>query len=175
MQWRFATGPNQINFENSHFNSFYNESFSEDERDPDGNFFNEVNTHNFECSYLFPSETESFRSEKENSETINAIHVNIRSLSKNFDNLLDIIRDSKYSFNVICISETWCTDSTLNFDIISQERNTNNRGGSVLIYIQKNLTFNLPHDVCVSWKDKVIPTTKFFRENEQKYSPKLLL
>ena len=143
--------PEQINFENSHFNSFYNESFSnvEDERDPDGNFVNEVNTQNFECSNLFSSETESFRSEKENSETINTINVDIRSLTKNFDNLLDIIRDSKYSFNVLSICETWCTDSTLNFDIISQERNTNNRGGSVLIYIQKSPTFNLRHDVCV--------------------------
>ena len=45
---------------------------------------------NFECSYLFPNEIESFLSEKENSETINEIHVNIRSLSNNFENLLDI-------------------------------------------------------------------------------------
>ena len=107
--------PNQINFENLHFNPLYNESFSdaENERDPDENLFNEVNAQNFECSYLFPNEIESFLSEKENSETINAIHVNIRSLSKNFDNLLDILRDSNNSFNVLCITETWCTDSTL--------------------------------------------------------------
>ena len=54
--------PNQINFENLHFNPFYNESFSdaEDERGPDKNFFNEVNTQNFECSYLFPNEIENF-------------------------------------------------------------------------------------------------------------------
>ena len=38
--------PNQINFENLHFNPFYNESFSdaEDEKDLDTNLFNEVNT-----------------------------------------------------------------------------------------------------------------------------------
>ena len=103
------------NFESLHFNPFHNESFSdtEDERDPDENFFNELNTQNFECSYLFPNEIESFLSEKENSETINAIHVNIRSLSKNFDNLLYILRDRNYSLNVLCITETWCTDSTL--------------------------------------------------------------
>ena len=76
--------PNQINFENLHFNPFYNERFSdaEDERDPDEYFFNEVNTQNFECSYLFPNEIESFLSEKKNSETINAIHVNIRVCRK---------------------------------------------------------------------------------------------
>ena len=40
-------------------------------RDPDENLCNEVNTQNFECSYLFPNEIEIFFSEKENSETIN--------------------------------------------------------------------------------------------------------
>ena len=66
------------NFENLHLNPFHNESFfdTKDERDPDGNFFNELNTQNFECSYLFTNGIESFLSEKENSETINAIHVN---------------------------------------------------------------------------------------------------
>ena len=36
------------NFENLHFNPFHNESFSdtEDERDPDENFFNELHTQN---------------------------------------------------------------------------------------------------------------------------------
>ena len=86
--------PNQINFEKSHFNHFYNERFSdaEDKRDPDKNFFNKVDTQNFECTYLFPNEIESFLSQKKNSETINAIHVNIRSLPKNFNNLLDIFQ-----------------------------------------------------------------------------------
>ena len=142
---------NQINFENLLFNPFYNERFSdaENEREPDENLFNEVNTQNFECSYLFPNEIKSFLSEKKNSETVNAIHVNTRSLSKNFDNLLDILRESDNSFNVLCLTETRCTDSTPksntnlhlpNFDIISQERKTNKRGGGVLIYIHKRLT-----------------------------------
>ena len=84
------------NFESLHFNPFHNESFSdtEDERDPDENFFNELNTQNFECSYIFPNEIEGFLSEKENFETINAIHVNIRRSPKNFDNLSDISRNS---------------------------------------------------------------------------------
>ena len=104
--------PYQIILENLHFNPFYNEGFSdaEDERASDENFFNEVNTWNFERSYLFPNDIESFLSEKENSDTINAIHVSTTSLSKNFDNLLDISRDS---FNVLCITETWSTYSAL--------------------------------------------------------------
>ena len=46
--------------------------------------FNEVNTQNFKCSFLFPYEIKSFLSENEDSETIDAIHMNIRSLTKNF-------------------------------------------------------------------------------------------
>ena len=45
-------------FENLHFKLFHNKSFSdtEDEKDPDENFFNELSTQNFECSYFFSSE-----------------------------------------------------------------------------------------------------------------------
>ena len=110
--------------------------------------------------------------------------MNIRSLSKNFDNLLDILRDSNYSFNILCITETWCTDSTLksnsnlhlpNFDLISQERKRNKRGGGVLIYIPKRLKCNLRNDLSVSDKDKEILTIEVSRENDKKHSPKLLL
>ena len=58
------------NFENLHFNPFHNESFSDtDEGDPGENSFNELNTQNFECSYLISNEIESFLSERKNSET----------------------------------------------------------------------------------------------------------
>ena len=101
-------------------------------------------------------------------------------MSKNFDNLLDTLRGSNNILNIPCITETWCTDSTLknntnlrlpNFDIISQERKTNKRGGGVLIYIHKSLTCNLGNDLFFSDKDKEILTIEILREN----SPKLLL
>ena len=62
MEWRLAIFPDQTNFENLHFNPFYNESFSdaEDERDPDENLFNKVNTQSFECAYIWLKEIESF-------------------------------------------------------------------------------------------------------------------
>ena len=78
--------PNKINLESLHLNLFFNKTFSEakDEKDPDEIFFNEVNSQNFKCSYFFQNDIESFVSEKENSEIIYAIHINIRSLSKSF-------------------------------------------------------------------------------------------
>ena len=58
--------PDQISFENLHSSPSYNEIFSdaEDKKDPDENFFNEVNTQNFECAYLFSKRIEVFLSEK---------------------------------------------------------------------------------------------------------------
>ena len=63
---KICYAPNQINFENLHFNPLHNEGFpdAEDERDPDENFFSEVNSQNLECSYFFTNEIESFLSEK---------------------------------------------------------------------------------------------------------------
>ena len=43
-----------------------------------------------------------------------------------------------------------------NFDIISQERKTNKRGGGALIYIHKILKCNLLNDLCICDKDKEI-------------------
>ena len=97
-------------------------------------------------------------------------------MSKKFDNFLHIFRDCSYSFNVLCITETRFTDSTLknytnlhlpNFDIISQERKTNKRDGGVLIYIHKSLTCNLYHDLCVCDKDKEILPIEISRENDK--------
>ena len=96
--------PNQVNFENLHFDPFYDERFShtEEVRDPNERLFNEVNTESFEYSYcFFSNEIENLLSQTKTLQLlINGIHENIRSLSKSFDNLLDILRDSKYSFNV---------------------------------------------------------------------------
>ena len=54
-----------------------------------------------------------------------------------------------------------------NFDIISQERKTNKRGGGVLIYIRKSLAYNLCNDMCVSDKDKDILTIEISRKNDK--------
>ena len=56
------------------------------------------------CQVNFQSEIENFVSEKESSETINAIHVKIRIFPKGFDNLLAILIDGTYSFNELTVS-----------------------------------------------------------------------
>ena len=54
-----------------------------------------------------------------------------------------------------------------NFDIISQERKRNKRNGGVLIYVHKNLAFNLNDDLLISDKDKEIPAIEISRKNDK--------
>ena len=102
--------------------------------------------------------------------------MNTRSLTKNWHNLLDILRSSNYCFSILFITETWCTDATLknnsnlhvpNFDIISQERKPNKCGSGVLIYIHISLKCNLRNDLYVSDKDKEVLTIEISRENDK--------
>ena len=53
-----------------------------------------------------------------------------------------------------------------NFDVISQGKKTNKRGGGVLIYIHKSLTCNLLDDLCLSDNDKKILTIEITKEND---------
>ena len=54
-----------------------------------------------------------------------------------------------------------------NFDIISQERKANNRGGGVLIYIRQSLACNLGNDLRKSEKYEEILTTGISMENDK--------
>lgn len=36
------------------------------------------------------------------------LNINIRSIAKNFDNLKSMLHELKFSFQIICVTETWC-------------------------------------------------------------------
>ena len=64
-------------------------------------------------------------------------HINIRSLNKNFDKLLEFLSIMKNEFDIIAISETWCNDDNNNinwlyqipnYTPIHQIRETGNKG-----------------------------------------------
>ena len=80
------------------------------------------------------------------------LHLNIRSINANFENFKNLLEESKYIFNVICLSETWSTDKDFyenslyhldNYNAIHFQRNVNKRGGGVLIYLKKELTYKI--------------------------------
>ena len=66
--------------------------------DPDLNFSNKY-VKNFDTKYLSPDDFKDFI-EKPVTNLFSILHLNIRSIKKNFDNF-------KKNFSVICFSETW--------------------------------------------------------------------
>ena len=98
-------------------------------------------------------------------EKLNVLHVNIRSIKRNFENLKALLEECEFVFNIICVSETWCSNTELQnnsnlsltgFDSVPYERSNKNRGGGVLIFIKKNLSYKIRKDLSESDEHKEI-------------------
>jgi hypothetical protein len=116
-----------------------------------------LHKNNFDSKYF---ETETLKIELETlKNSFTAIHINIRSITKNIDKLKHFLIDCNYSFSIICITETWCSDELLqtnsnfqipNYKLISFERKTNKRGGGIATYIQNDQAFKVRQDLSIS-------------------------
>ncbi|MBY0581213.1 MAG: endonuclease/exonuclease/phosphatase family protein, partial [Rickettsiales bacterium] len=167
---------NSNNIENI-FNFFQNNDFNLDEEsDPDLNYFNEINLPEFVCTYFEPNKISNFLGVDNKSDYFNVMHVNIRSLKKNFENFINLISETNNYFNVICITETWCSkqDFELNtnlllpgFKEIFLERNNNKRGGGVLFYLKENIFYTIRSDMSVSDTDQEILTIELINKNSK--------
>ena len=71
-------------------------------------------------------------------ENLSLLELNIRSLRSNLDYFHTLLEESKHSFNVICLTETWLNDHEFktnsnyhlpNYEGIHYERKTNKRRG----------------------------------------------
>ena len=70
-------------------------------------------------------------------EKINVLHVNIRSVKRNFENVKILLEECEFVFDIICVSETWCSNTELQnnsnlsltvFDSVPYERSKKSRG-----------------------------------------------
>lgn len=76
------------------------------------------------------------------------IHINIRSIVKNYSKLLQIVDVSLYPIDIIILTEVGVTDETSNlFNIPGYKMYTklrqNKKGGGIIIYIKDYLKFTL--------------------------------
>ena len=90
--------------------------------------------------------------------SLSILHVNIRSMSKNFEKLKLMLNECNYNFSIICLTETWCSDesfrndSTLHlpqYNSVHLERK-NKRGGGICIFINEKLLFKRREDFSIS-------------------------
>ena len=144
---------NDVGFDNFESKFFSFESILEsDYNDPDINFFNDK-LQEIDSPYF---SVENFKtvSDQLNGDKFSILHLNIRSLNKNIDNLRDFLASLKGKFSVIVLTESWC-DETANknslFDLENynsvHKTRKNKKGGGICIYIHKSIHFKIRNDV----------------------------
>ena len=89
------------NFENISINNYETDSFTRlDERDPDTNFLYDITKSSFGTSYFKPNEVKPFLRSTQYLEKLNVLHVNIRSIKRNFENLKALLEECEFVFNM---------------------------------------------------------------------------
>ena len=78
---------------------------------------------------------------------ISVLHLNIRSINKNFSELTNLLQTVDYQFHAIGISETWLNDfnhsvSIENYEFIHHHRK-DRQGGGVGLYLANNLDYKV--------------------------------
>ena len=81
-------------------------NFINNECDPDVNFY-QNNVSNVEANYFLMTEVKSSLASF-NPNAFSVLHLNIRSMNKNFENFKEFLNNLSVSFSAICLSETWC-------------------------------------------------------------------
>ena len=146
-------------FENLSFNAFDNDRILlNDANDPDQNIFLQETLLN--TSYFTPESAKvSLNSVKDDSFSV--IHINIRSLNKNFENFKSLLNQIGFKFKMICITETWCHDDPRNDSIfnlqgytsVHQVRKHGHTGGGISLFLHNSLMYKMRNDISVNNDD----------------------
>ena len=147
------TNARKADFESAAFRNFdFEKILNNDSQDPDENFFNAFN---FKDSQYFTPEESSQNLNSFDKSSFSMLHLNIRSLQKNFDSLLNLLMTLKFEFKVICITETWCSDNSMNHNLFKlpqyksiHQVSRGGKGGDIAVFLHDSLTFN-GHDLTV--------------------------
>jgi hypothetical protein len=125
-----------------------------DDIDPDCNYFRDLDVtshpsvyHTVDTfnEYIHTSDTDDVLS-------LSYLHLNIRSIPKNFDSLLTFLDTLHFSFSFIGISETWFNESTralYDLDKYNQLAvyRTDKRGGGVSLFIKTSIKYTVRDDL----------------------------
>ena len=112
----------------------------------------EINISSKETTYINETNIKNFLYETQRFENVSVLHVNIRGLKINFENFRNLLNNTGSSFDIICLTETWCSNpeiinslyfDTNNYQAIPFKRETNKRGRSILIYVKTDLIMRL--------------------------------
>lgn len=111
-----------------------------------------------DCKYYSMEEVRHFFSRKDN-QGLSVLHLNIRSLSKNLDELKALILHIKQSgqeIQFILLCETFLNDKSVSlceipgYSLVACNRE--GKGGGVAIYILNEIPFNIRWDLCLNYE-----------------------
>ena len=123
--------------------------------DPDVNFLNEQSDSLEQCCYYTESRFHSMCDNfNVNSKNLSLMHVNVRGVQSNYNSLAAYIHSLNHAFDVVCLSETWLNETSVNNFKPAGYRTenlfrTNKSGGGVSILINENLHFKARTDLSV--------------------------
>ena len=99
--------------------------------------------------------------ENDSADMLSILHLNIRSIKKNFKNFKLFLSSLSFASNIICFSETWLNESSLtsqslyelpHYKSIHQIRNYG-KGRGVSIYIKDSINFKPQPDLSINNTD----------------------
>ena len=135
-----------------------NDNFFNSESDPDIYFYSDISP--LDRKYFNPNEIRvGFKCLCKNGFSV--LHVNIRSINKNFEAFKNFYSKLNCTFSVICFSETWatgnsiCNDSNFqieNYTVLRQVRESG-RGGGLSIFMHKENYFKPRTDLSINSND----------------------
>ena len=148
--------PPNSSFESQSFNPFsINEDFKGNDQDADVNFY-QTHISSLDTIYYIPNEVKE-KLENFQQKLFSVLHVNIRSMSKNFEWFREFLDSLLFTFSAICLSETWCQPhktSKSNLQIpgyvsLHQTRK-NRRGGGLCIFLLESFSYGVRDDLAVN-------------------------
>ena len=145
-----------INFESMFFNPFSTkECIADNDHDPDVNFDHDVSI--LDTQYLMPDKFKTnFKNFSKN--FFSVLHLNIRSINKNFEAFTEFYSKLNHIFSVIWFSETWASEENINknstfqlknYNVIHQVRNLR-KGGGLCIFIHESLCYEPRKDLSIN-------------------------
>ena len=144
-----------------------------DENDPDETFFNNHISLNANTPYLTPNSVNPTLNP--NTANFSLLHLNIRSLNKNFENFKQMLSDLQTQLTVICLSETWCQENSAanssfqlpGYTVIHQERK-HKRGGGLCVFIRNSVSYEILTNYCQNNNENETLCFKILNEKNKK-------
>ncbi|XP_068757218.1 uncharacterized protein [Montipora capricornis] len=154
--YELQNGP--VHFNSERFSSLYynpiltnlNASLTQtDSLDPDIHF----NARETPCDYFIENQfNEMLKREQYSDADFSLLHLNIRSLQRNINNLTNLLSSLEINFSIVGISETWLSDSFHSVDIdgfrFVHKYRQSRPGGGVGLYVSNDIEFKERKDFC---------------------------